>query len=90
MGRNKIIYALADVTLVVCSDSGSGGTWGGATEALRRGFGRVAVWTGDGAGPGNAELVGRGATPVDDFDALTRLDPVEPPATPASQPSLFE
>jgi predicted Rossmann fold nucleotide-binding protein DprA/Smf involved in DNA uptake len=64
MGRNKIICGLADVTLVVCAESGSGGTWGGATEALRRGFGRVAVWTREGAGPGNAELVGRGATPV--------------------------
>ena len=52
MGRNKIIYALAEVTLVVCSDSGSGGTWEGARRRCRR-FGRVAVWTGR-AGPGNS------------------------------------
>ncbi len=55
MGRNKLIYAHADTTLVVCSDLGSGGTWEGAREAMRRNFGRVAVWMGDGAGPGNAK-----------------------------------
>ena len=70
MGRNKLIYALADVTLVVASDDGRGGTWGGAVEALRRGFGRVAVWTGPGAGPGNEPLVQKGATPVDNVEEL--------------------
>ena len=70
MGRNKLIYALADVTLVVASDAGRGGTWGGAVEALRRGFGRVAVWTGPGAGPGNEPLVRKGATRVDDVEEL--------------------
>ncbi len=70
MGRNKLIYALADVTLVVASDDGRGGTWGGAVEALRRGFGRVAVWTGPGAGPGNEPLVRKGAAPVDDVEDL--------------------
>lgn len=69
MGRNKLIYALATVTLVVASDLDTGGTWAGATEALRRGFGAVAVWTGDGAGEGNPVLVERGAVPVDDLDA---------------------
>jgi predicted Rossmann fold nucleotide-binding protein DprA/Smf involved in DNA uptake len=70
MGRNKLIYALADVTLVVASDDGRGGTWGGAVEALRRGFGRVAAWTGPGAGPGNEPLVRKGAVPVDDVEHL--------------------
>jgi hypothetical protein len=46
MGRNKIIYALSQVTFVVSSDVGSGGTWAGAKEALERRFARVAVWTG--------------------------------------------
>lgn len=68
MGRNKLIYGLATVTMVVASDLDSGGTWGGATEALRRGFGSVAVWTGAGAGPGNAALVERGGWAVDDLD----------------------
>jgi len=34
MQRNKLIYALADVSLVVSSDSNKGGTWAGATEQL--------------------------------------------------------
>ena len=35
MGRNKLIYALADYAIVVASDIEKGGTWAGATEALR-------------------------------------------------------
>lgn len=50
MARNKIIYALARITLVVAADAERGGTWEGAVEALRRGFGPVAVWTGEGGG----------------------------------------
>jgi len=34
MQRNKLIYALADVALVVNSDLNKGGTWAGATEQL--------------------------------------------------------
>jgi predicted Rossmann fold nucleotide-binding protein DprA/Smf involved in DNA uptake len=34
MQRNKLIYALADVSLVVNSDVGKGGTWTGAVEQL--------------------------------------------------------
>ena len=51
MGRNKLIYASADVTLVVASDLDKGGTWTGATEALEHNYGKVAVWLGEGAGP---------------------------------------
>ena len=87
MGRNKIVYGLADVTLVVCSDNGSGGTWEGAKEALRRSFGPVAVWTGDGEGPGNAALVSLGGAPITDvhnvFEITTR------PTEPRVQGSLF-
>ena len=36
MDRNKLIYALADAALVVQSDVGKGGTWGGATEQLEK------------------------------------------------------
>jgi len=35
MGRNKLIYTLADYAIVVASDVEKGGTWAGATEALR-------------------------------------------------------
>ena len=87
MGRNKIVYGLADVTLVVCSDNGSGGTWEGAKEAIRRGFGPVAVWSGDGAGPGNAALVALGGTPITDVHNV--FDVTGRPGEPKVQGSLF-
>jgi DNA processing protein len=34
MRRNKLIYALADASLVINSDFNTGGTWAGATEQL--------------------------------------------------------
>ncbi len=34
MQRNKLIYALSDAALVVCSDADRGGTWAGAQEQL--------------------------------------------------------
>ena len=36
MQRNKLIYALADASLVVSSDLGKGGTWTGAVEQLEK------------------------------------------------------
>jgi predicted Rossmann fold nucleotide-binding protein DprA/Smf involved in DNA uptake len=68
MGRNKVVYALSRVTLVVASDRDKGGTWEGAKEVLARGYGAVGVWLGEGTGPGNEALVGLGATPVRDVD----------------------
>lgn len=82
MSRNKVIYALADLTVVVASAEGGGGTWNGAVEALRRGFGPVAVWRGRGEGPGNEALVPRGAVPlrdVADLEAMMGSDPGESP-----------
>lgn len=70
MARNKVIYGLAGLTFVVASDKGSGGTWSGATEALRRGFGPVAVWTGEGSGRGNTALIEKGAQPVSEIAEL--------------------
>lgn len=77
MGRNKLIYASAKVTLVVATDIERGGTWEGAVEALRNGFGAVAVWTGDGAGPGNERLASLGAHALSDMSQLFS-DRVEP------------
>ena len=70
MGRNKLIYALSDLTLVVAAEVETGGSWSGAVETLRRGFGRVAVWRGPGEGPGNALLEDRGAVPVASLEEL--------------------
>jgi predicted Rossmann fold nucleotide-binding protein DprA/Smf involved in DNA uptake len=82
MSRNKLIYALSDVTVVVASDVETGGTWAGATEALRAGNGTVAVWRGEGEGPGNPILEGKGAVPikgVDDLPGLLASIPEDPP-----------
>ncbi len=78
MGRNKIIYGLARVTLVVASAEGEGGTWSGATEALKKRYGRVAVWTGDGSGPGNDALVKGGGAPIEQPEAILSFDAVGP------------
>jgi len=66
MGRNKIIYGSADYTVVVSSDYQKGGTWAGATEALKADLCLVAVRSGAEVGPGNRELVNRGAVPISD------------------------
>ena len=73
MGRNKLIYAQSALTLVVASDTGKGGTWSGATEALDNQFGRVAVWRGPGEGSGNEALERRGAVPISDLVGLGQL-----------------
>ena len=70
MGRNKLIYAQAALTVVVASDSESGGTWSGATEALKRGYGLVAVWRGASEGPGNELLERMGAIAVSSIDDI--------------------
>src|SRR5206468_1140399 len=48
MGRNKIIYGLADFAVVVSSDYQTGGTWAGAVEALKAGWCPVFVREGSG------------------------------------------
>lgn len=59
MVRNRLIYAWSRRSVVVHSRFRAGGTWGGATDALRRGLGRVIVadWH-DGASDGLAALGG--------------------------------
>lgn len=84
MGRNKLIYGLADLTVVVASASGSGGTWSGATEALSKGCGAVAVWRGPGEGEGNADLENLGAVPVKDVDDVIALVMARDSDTPAA------
>lgn len=62
MQRNKLIYALADATLVVSSDLGRGGTWAGAVEQLdRMRLGPVYVRSGPPSSPGLSALQAKGA-----------------------------
>lgn len=60
MNRNKYIYASSYGTFVAASDFGKGGTWAGATEALRNGWTKVLAWDGGGY-EGNARLIEKGA-----------------------------
>lgn len=82
MARNKLIYALTETTVVIASDPGSGGTWAGAVEALKKHLADVAVWTGPGAGSGNDQLIGLGGRPManasDLFDLAARAKAPEP------------
>lgn len=89
VARNKLIYALAKLTVVVAADRGRGGTWEGASEALRSGYGRVAVWRGGGEGPGNAALQERGAEPIRAVGELCDLVDADTPEPPA-QMSMLE
>lgn len=69
MGRNKLIYVLADYALVVASDAGKGGTWGGATEALKHGWVPVFVLESAEMPEGNRQLLQRGALPFPEKSA---------------------
>ena len=44
LGRNRLIYCLADTSIAVCSTNGSGGTFAGATQNLDKGW--VPLWVG--------------------------------------------
>jgi len=67
MGRNKLIYALADWAVVVRCDPNKGGSWAGAIEAIKKGRVPVFARPDAEAGPGNAELLRRGALPFPDL-----------------------
>ena len=77
MQRNKLIYALSDISLVVKSDLNQGGTWTGAVEQLEK-LHFVPVYvraTGD-SGPGIPALRQKGALDwpnPNDPDELTDL-----------------
>ncbi len=61
MARNRLIYAQSELTIVISSSEGSGGTWAGADENLRRRIAPIAVWTGKNAPPANQALAELGA-----------------------------
>lgn len=64
MGRNKLIYAMADYGLIVSAEYKKGGTWAGAAEELKREVSRpVFVRIGRNAPLGNNKLLELGAIP---------------------------
>uniref|UniRef100_N2A8G5 Smf/DprA SLOG domain-containing protein n=1 Tax=Eubacterium plexicaudatum ASF492 TaxID=1235802 RepID=N2A8G5_9FIRM len=62
MNRNKYIYTSSYGTFVVASDYNSGGTWAGATEALKNEWTKVLVWQNN-KYAGNEKLIEKGAVP---------------------------
>lgn len=71
MERNALIYAAAEATVVGHARFRQGGTWHGATEALRRRLGRLLVRA-DGSAAVRA-LCALGAEPLDDRGDLAAL-----------------
>jgi predicted Rossmann fold nucleotide-binding protein DprA/Smf involved in DNA uptake len=61
MARNKYIYCLADVAVVIAADREKGGTWNGAVENLKQGWTPLWIKSHPDAQSGNAELVRQGA-----------------------------
>jgi len=68
MGRNKVIYGLAEFGVVVSSDYQTGGTWAGAVEALKAGWCPVFVREGADVPKGNRELLKQGAVALPEAD----------------------
>ncbi len=96
MQRNKLIYALADASLVVSSDRNKGGTWAGATEQLDK-LKFVPVYvrsTGD-PSAGLDALLGKGAIPwpnpqdVEAFGDVFEVAAPTPAPSPQSGLALF-
>ena len=74
MGRNKVIYGLADFAVVVSSDFQTGGTWAGAVEALKAGWCPVFARDGVNVPKGNRELLKLGAAPLPEGELSQTLD----------------
>ena len=98
MGRNRLIYTLADYAIVVASDAETGGTWAGATEALKNNWLPVFVLEHDAMPDGNKLLLQKNALafPHPFKDAPVKLPnwlkekAAEKPSMPnPNQPNLF-
>ncbi len=96
MGRNRLIYTLADYAVVVASDAETGGTWSGAVETIKHDWVPVYVLEHANMPAGNRLLLERGAlafpypfkvTPKELPDWLKEHTP--PPKPKPSQPGLF-
>ena len=63
MGRNRLIYCLADYAIVVASEAEKGGSWAGASEAMKAGWVPVFVLEHEAMPEGNRMLIEKGARP---------------------------
>lgn len=96
MQRNKLIYALAEASLVVSSDLNKGGTWAGAVEQLNKlKFVPVYVRSTGESSPGLEALRGKGALPwpnpqdADGFDTVFEVTATTPAPSPQPARGLF-
>ena len=96
MQRNKLIYALADASLIVSSDLNKGGTWAGAIEQLDKlKFVPVYVRSVSGSSPGLEALRSKGALlwpnpqDTDGFEGVFDVATLLPTAPPQSGLALF-
>jgi len=88
MQRNKLIYALADASLVVSSDLNKGGTWTGAVEQLDKlKFVPVYVRSTGGSSPGLDALRSKGAIPWPNPQDTDAFEAVFEAAAPTQVPS---
>ena len=74
MARNRSIYCLADIAVVISSAPNKGGTWNGAIEDLKAQW--VPLWVRQSTEEksGNAELIERGGRRLpDDLSSLSNL-----------------
>jgi len=94
MARNRLIYALSDLAIIIATKAGSGGTWAGATENLKYRWAPMAVWTGPDAPGGNTALVEQGVFSFSelpaDADSLQELIGTARAERPAQQAKSFE
>ncbi len=78
MNRNKYIYGSAYGTFVAESNFGTGGTWSGATEAMKHNYGKVFVWK-DTDCQGNQKLIEQGGIPYSIEDNRRLYDIITQP-----------
>jgi len=74
MGRNKVIYGLADFAVIVSSDYQTGGTWAGATEALKNRWCPVFVRGSEDTPKGNQGLIKLGGVLLTEKDLAKAED----------------
>ena len=60
MGRNKLIYALSNFTVVISASKGKGGTWSGAVENIKHNWVPLFVRDADDIPDGNRALINQG------------------------------
>lgn len=91
MGRNKLIYCLADYAIVVASDAEKGGTWAGATETLKAGWVPIFILDHPEMPVGNQLLLQKGGVPFphpfpENYSKLANwLEEKSQPASPKPQ-----